>query len=49
MWPLKKLDGPEPEITPEMAFGAGLTMILFWWLLQMACPWLGTPHIPGVR
>lgn len=49
MWPLKKSDGPEPEISPEQAFGAGLLLIVFWWVLQLACPWMGMPSIPGLR
>jgi len=46
---LKKSGGPEPQITPEAAFAAALLTIGFWWFLQLACPWWGTPHIPGVR
>jgi hypothetical protein len=49
MWPLKKLDGPEPEITPEEALGVTLTLLAFWWLLNLFCPWLGTAHIAGLR
>jgi hypothetical protein len=50
MWPLNKADGPEPEITPEMALSWAVLVIGFWWMLNFFCPWMGTARtFPFIR
>jgi hypothetical protein len=42
MWPLKKSDGPGPELEPHEALDYMLLLFAVWCAMQAAFPWMGS-------